>query len=194
MRYKVESQGNLARHGEDFLGRWLTCLVNTVRRSVLLLKVQEVIERLNSGDTLVTLAEEINVCENGLKNALEELEFIYDVLSEGWVFKGITSKCFDSSIFEFVSPKDKITFSVEQLLTLKNLANKQMSDQKTNKCRDELYNKIKGMPDEDMSCTKILIKKSVGHRLDTFANKLKLNESDVLSLALTDFLNRYEIN
>lgn len=150
------------------------------------------VERLNSGDALVNLAEEINVCENGLKKALEELGFIYDVLSEGWVFKGITSKYFDSSMLEFVSSKDKVIFSAEQLLMLKNLANKQMSDQKTNKCRDELYNKIKGMPYEDMYCTKILIKESVGHRLDTFANKLKLNQSDILSLALTDFLDRYE--
>lgn len=30
MRYKVESQGNLAKHGEDFLGRRLNCLVTTV--------------------------------------------------------------------------------------------------------------------------------------------------------------------
>ncbi|MGR5991298.1 hypothetical protein ACT7C6_20630 [Bacillus paranthracis] len=52
------------------------------------MKVQEVVERLNSGDALVNLAEEINVCENGLKNALEELEFIYDVVREEWVFKG----------------------------------------------------------------------------------------------------------
>lgn len=151
------------------------------------------IERLNSGDTLVNLAEEINVCEEGLKNTLEGLEFIYDVLREEWVFQGITSKYFDSSIFEFIPPEDKVTFSVEQLLTLRNFANKQMSDQKNNKCRDELYNKIKGMPDEDMYCTKILIKKSVGHRLDTFANELKLNQSDILSLALTDFLDSYKI-
>lgn len=156
------------------------------------MKVQEVVERLNSGDALVNLAEEINVCENELKNALEELEFIYDVVREEWVFKGIVTKCYDSSIFEFVATKDKVTFSEEQLLTLRNLANKQISDQKTNECRDELYKKIKGMPNEDMYCTKILIKKSVGHRLDTFANKLKLNQSDILSLALMDFLDRYE--
>ncbi|MDM5189889.1 hypothetical protein QUF99_21955 [Bacillus sp. DX4.1] len=122
------------------------------------------------------------------------MEFIYNVLSGEWVFKGIISKYFASSIFEFVPPKDKVIFSVEQLLTLKNLANKQMSDQKTDKCRDELYNRITSMPDEGMYCTNILIKKSVGHRLDTFANKLKLNESDILSLALSDFLDRYEIN
>ncbi|PEK60775.1 hypothetical protein [Bacillus pseudomycoides] len=158
------------------------------------MKVQEVIERLNSGTALVNLAEEINVCENGLKNALEELEFIYDVLSGEWVFKGIISKCFDSSIFEFVPSKDIVIFSTEQLLTLKSLVNKQMNDQKTDKRRDELYNRITSMPDEDMYCTKILIKKSVGHRLDTFSNKLKLNESDILSLALSDFLDRYEIN
>ncbi|MCU5322558.1 hypothetical protein OB976_05810 [Bacillus cereus] len=156
------------------------------------MKVQEVIERLNSGKALVHLAEEINVCENELKNALEELEFIYDVVREEWVFKGITSKYFDSSIFKFVSQIEETDFTSEQVLMLKQIANQHIQEEKIQKLKMEISAEINKLPVEQGIRTKVVINKAIGDRLDAFVSKMKFNKSDLFSLALSDFLDRYE--
>ncbi|MFE9076919.1 hypothetical protein [Bacillus mobilis] len=158
------------------------------------MKVKDVIERLNNGDTLVNLAEEINVCENGLKNALEELEFIYDVLREEWVFKGITSKYFDSSIFKFILRTEETNFTSEQILMLKQIANHHIKEEKIQKLKMEISTEINKLPTEQGVRTKVVINKWIRETLDAFSNQLELRESDIIGVALSHFFDKYKID
>lgn len=158
------------------------------------MKVQEVVERLNSGDALVNLAEELNVCENGLKNALEELEFIYDILREEWAFKGITSKYFDSSIFKFVSRKEETDFTSEQILMLKQIVNHRIKEEKIQKLKMEISTEINKLSAEQGSRTKVVINQGILEKLKDFSSELELRESDIIGVALSHFFDKYSFD
>lgn len=88
--------------------------------------------------------------------------------------------------------KDEIEFTLEQILALKEIANQFINEKENETQRDVLHKRIIKLPNEDMTRKTVVINKAVGDRLDTFASKMKFNKSDILSLALMDFLDRYE--
>ncbi|EJR94664.1 hypothetical protein IKO_05932 [Bacillus cereus VDM034] len=96
----------------------------------------------------------------------------------------------------FDSPKSntegEIKFTSEQILALKEIANQFINEQAEETHRERLHKRIIKLPNEDMTRKTVVINKAVGDRLDAFAGKMKFNKSDILSLALADFLDRYE--
>lgn len=89
--------------------------------------------------------------------------------------------------------KDEIEFTQEQILALKEVANQFINEQAEETHREHLYKRIIKLPNEDMTRKTVVINKALGERLDAFASKMKFNKSDILSLALSDFLDKYEI-
>ncbi|HFK1442258.1 TPA: hypothetical protein ACGXMF_005785 [Bacillus cereus] len=96
----------------------------------------------------------------------------------------------------FNSPNSNINselnFTQEQILALKEIANQFINEQAEETYRERLHKRIIKLPNEDMTRKTVVINKAVGDRLDAFASKMKFNKSDILSLALNDFLDRYE--
>lgn len=86
----------------------------------------------------------------------------------------------------------EIKFTSEQILALKEIANQFINERENETQRDVLHKRIIKLPNETMTRKTVVINKAVGDRLDAFASKMKFNKSDILSLALNDFLDRYE--
>ncbi|MBO1582969.1 hypothetical protein [Bacillus sp. XF8] len=195
MRYKVELKGNLARHSEDI------CLVDGLSsllisyEGVYDVEVQEVTRRLNNGSTLTELAEELAVCENQLKNALRGLGYI--CINGHWTFRGNVGFLFNNKnkeIFEFVSKKEEVNFTSEQILMLKQVADYYIEEKQIQKLKTEISNEINKLPIEQGIREKIMINKGISERLNAFLDKLELRKSDIISLALSDFFSKYEVD
>lgn len=110
--------------------------------------------------------------------------------------KVIKSTQVTSRVSNINSPKSNIKgeseFTSEQILALKEIANQFINEQAEETHRERLHKRIIKLPNEDMTRKTVVINKAVGDRLDVFASKTKFNKSDILSLALADFLDRYE--
>ncbi|MEH6933933.1 hypothetical protein [Bacillus sp. JJ783] len=111
--------------------------------------------------------------------------------------KVITKKQKTSQVSNIDSPKSniegEIQFTSEQILALKEIANQYLNEQAEETHKERIHKRIIKLPNEDMTRKTVVINKAIGDRLDAFAGKMKLNKSDILSLALNDFLDRYEI-
>lgn len=195
MRYKVESQGNLARYGED------SCLVDTSSfllmscKGVCDMKVQEVTRRIDSDSAMKELAEELNVHENQLKNALRELGHTW--VDGRWNFEGNVGLLFknkDKSIFEFVTRTEKTNFTSEQILMLKQIADWHIKEERIQKLKMEISAEINKLPAEQVSRTKVVINKGILEKLHVFSSELELRESDIVSLALSNLFDKYKID
>ncbi|MBH0357251.1 hypothetical protein [Bacillus toyonensis] len=88
--------------------------------------------------------------------------------------------------------KDEIQFTQAEILALKEIANQFIDEQANETHRERLHKRIIKLPNEDMTRKTVVINKAIGERLDAYASKMKFNKSDILSLALADFLDRYE--
>lgn len=195
MCYKVESKGNLARYDEDI------CLAD--RLSILLIscegvcdmKVQEVTRRIDSDSEIKELSEELNVCENQLRNVLKELGHVW--VDGRWEFKGNVGLLFknkDKSIFEFVSQKEEENFTSEQILMLKQIANHYIKEQRVKKLQMEISTEINKLPAEQGIRTKVVINKGILEKLNAFSNELELYESNIIGVALSQFFDKYKID
>ncbi|QWH20950.1 hypothetical protein EXW62_28735 (plasmid) [Bacillus mycoides] len=110
--------------------------------------------------------------------------------------KVITIKQKTSQVSNIDSPKSniegEIQFTSEQISALKEIANQYLNEQAEETHKERIHKRIIKLPNEDMTRKTVVINKAIGDRLDAFAGKMKFNKSDILSLALMDFLERYE--
>lgn len=68
----------------------------------------------------------------------------------------------------------------------------QESPSTTQTNESSLYDRVKQLPQSDKTRKTIVIDRVIGNRLDGFCETERINKSDVLHLALTDFLEKYE--
>lgn len=94
------------------------------------------------------------------------------------------------------SPKgnteDEMQFTQSEISALKEIAKQFISEKDNETHRERLHKRIIKLPNEDMTRKTVVINKAIGDRLDAFTSRMKFNKSDILSLALSDFLDRYE--
>ncbi|MFB5574188.1 hypothetical protein [Bacillus paranthracis] len=86
----------------------------------------------------------------------------------------------------------EIQFTQSEILALKEIAKQFISEKANETHRERIHKRIIKLPNEDMTRKTVVINKAIGDRLDAFASKMKFNKSDILSLALADFLDCYE--
>lgn len=159
------------------------------------MKVQEVTRRINSDSAMKELAEELNVHENQLRNALKELGHTW--VDGRWNFEGNVGLLFknkDKSIFEFVSRTEETNFTSEQVLMLKQIANQHIQEEKIQKLKMEISAEINKLPVEQGIRTKVVIKKGILEKLNVFSKELELREMDIISLALSNLFDKYKID
>ncbi|MGD2278424.1 hypothetical protein [Bacillus wiedmannii] len=111
--------------------------------------------------------------------------------------KVVETQQVDSQHSNTDSPKSNIKgemkFTLEQISALQEIANQYLNDKENETQRDKLHKRIITLPEGKSIRKTVVIHEEVGERLDKFAKAVRFNKSDILSLALMDFLDRYEI-
>jgi len=162
------------------------------------------------------------ISEKPFRNALKEAGYEFrNSGQKGWFFIGEGEEPLDKSIFDYVkssSPKVHTPFTqsnkeftgsnkefmhhspaVHEQFTQneihmikKMLKSWQEVTPTTQTNKQNLYNRIKQLPQNDKTRKTIVIDRVIGKRLDEFCEAERINKSDVLHLALADFLEKYE--
>lgn len=157
------------------------------------------------------------ISEKPLRNVLKQAGYEFqNKVPKGWHYIGEGEPPLHNSIFEYVkqsntkvkdsSPKviqsnlevnsDNIEFirdEVEDLVAMlqewrmnKTAAQLGIQEPKT------VHARIKELPQGDKTRKTIVINKAIGERLDAYCQAEKVNKSDILHLALMDFLDQQE--
>ncbi|MCU4765574.1 hypothetical protein OCF08_26700 [Bacillus cereus] len=110
--------------------------------------------------------------------------------------KVIKSTQVTSQVSNVNSPKSntkgEVEFTLEQISALQEIANQYLHDKENATQRDKLHRRIITLPEGKSIRKTVVIHEDVGKRLDNFAKTMRFNKSDLLSLALSDFFDKYE--
>lgn len=110
--------------------------------------------------------------------------------------KVVETKQVDSQYSNNNSPKSNVKgemkFTLEQISALQEIANQYLHDKENATQRDKLHRRIISLPEGKSIRKTVVIHEEVGERLDKFAKTMRFNKSDILSLALSDFFDKYE--
>ncbi|KZR59369.1 hypothetical protein [Bacillus badius] len=85
-----------------------------------------------------------------------------------------------------------IQFTQNEIKMIKDILKKREVAQQQTQTGDSFYERIRSVPQDDKTRKTIVIDKTIGKRLDDFCANERVNKSDVLYLALIDFLEKYE--
>ncbi|NUC20406.1 hypothetical protein HUC00_28665 [Bacillus mycoides] len=173
-------------------------------------------ELAKKGQTLATVSRDIvGIGSKKLSSILNELGYVHVNEGEkGWHFKGEGQEPLDENILDYVtrrSPKvissntkeDKSNKDVNESNTKVERSSTGFTDEEIQEIRlmleerrnnqtvSALHDRIKQINQDEKTRKTIVLDKQLGERLDKFCKSERVNKSDVLHLAITDFLERY---
>jgi hypothetical protein len=162
------------------------------------------------------------ISEKPLRNALKEAGYEFrNSGQKGWFFIVEGEEPLDKSIFDYVKPSslkvhtpftqsnNKFTESNNEFTTNSPIVHEQFTQDEIHMIKEmlkswqevtsttqtneqSLYSRVKQLPQSDKTRKTIVIDSIIGKRLDGFCEAERINKSDVLYLALVDFLDKYE--
>ena len=149
-----------------------------------------------------------------LASALNAAGYKYSSATpRGWTFVGDSDEPLDKSIFDFVKlksstkkphsqPVPKIVttdshaihgqFTEDEMRAIKEMLKSWKESAPAIEMEPTLHERIKQLPQEDKTRKTIVIDQSIGERFDVFCEAERLNKSDILHLALADFMDKFE--
>lgn len=83
-------------------------------------------------------------------------------------------------------------FTKEELTTLKEMIQEYIQEKRNQTSRDRLHIRIMKLKKEERTRKTVVMSESVAKKFDDFAEKMKFNKSDILELALVDFISSYD--
>jgi metal-responsive CopG/Arc/MetJ family transcriptional regulator len=83
-------------------------------------------------------------------------------------------------------------FTREELTALKEMIQEYIKEKRNQTPRDRLHIRIMKLEKEERTRKTVVISESVAQRFDDFAEKMRFNKSDILELALMDFISSYD--
>ncbi|MBT2757898.1 hypothetical protein J7E71_18595 [Mesobacillus foraminis] len=83
-------------------------------------------------------------------------------------------------------------FTKEELTTLKEMIQEYIQEKRNQTSRDRLHIRIMKLKKEERTRKTVVMSESVAKKFDDFAEKMKFNKSDILELALMDFISSYD--
>ncbi|MFS0639231.1 hypothetical protein AB1K84_25490 [Mesobacillus foraminis] len=89
-------------------------------------------------------------------------------------------------------PFGELQFTKEELTTLKEMIQEYIHEKRNQTSRDRLHIRIMKLQKEERTRKTFVMSESVANKLDDFAEKMKFNKSDILELALMDFIRSYD--
>lgn len=180
--------------------------------------IKSILEALAEGNKAEAIAKEIEgISQKPFLNALREAGYNYsNKAPKGWHYVGEGAEPLDKSIFDYVkrssSPKKnsspvthkEVIPSSNEVTVNSPMFHSQFTDDEVSMIKEMLkswkeaipvgesvHDRIKHLPQGDKTRKTIVIDESIGKRLDNFCGIEKVNKSDVLNLALIDFLEKY---
>ncbi|WP_338368073.1 hypothetical protein, partial [Enterococcus faecium] len=89
-------------------------------------------------------------------------------------------------------PLGEPQFTKEELTTLKEMIQEYIQEKRNQTSRDRLHIRIMKLQKEERTRKTVVMSESVAKKFDDFAEKMKFNKSDILELALVDFIRSYD--
>jgi len=154
------------------------------------------------------------ISKDPLSSALNAAGYKYrSATPRGWAFVGDGDEPLDKSIFDFVKPKslakkshsqpvtEVVTtdshaihgqFTKDEVLAIKEMLKSRQESAPAVEMEPTLHERIKQLPREEMTRKTIVIDQNIGNRFDVFCEAERLNKSDILQLALADFMDKFE--
>ncbi|TCN16907.1 hypothetical protein [Mesobacillus foraminis] len=83
-------------------------------------------------------------------------------------------------------------FTKEELTTLKEMIQEYIQEKRNQTSRDRLHIRIMKLKKEERIRKTVVMSESVAKKFDDFAEKMKFNKSNILELALIDFISSYD--
>lgn len=178
--------------------------------------IRDILERLSNGEKTSEIAKSIDgIGETKFRTALKEAGYLYKQTGKkGWYFQGEGQEPLDHNIFDYVnnrSPKvissnikeeksnkavngsntkvkqSNIGFTEEEIQEIRLM----LEERRNNQTLSPLHERIKQIEQDEKTRKTIVLDKQLGERLDKFCKSERVNKSDVIYLALLDFLERY---
>lgn len=154
------------------------------------------------------------ISEKPLRNGLKQAGYMFqNKVPKGWHYIGEGEQPLHNSIFDYVKQgntkvnRDNIEFTAISPVVHPQFTRDEVEDLvamlqewRMNKAAAQLaiqelktvHARIKALPQGDKTRKTIVIDKTIGERLDAYCQAEKVNKSDILHLALMDFLDRQE--
>lgn len=86
----------------------------------------------------------------------------------------------------------ELKFTSEETAVLKEMIREYMGEKKDQTSRDRLHVRIMKLEKEGRTRKTVVMSDSVAKKFDDFAAKMRFNKSDILELALLDFISSYD--
>lgn len=180
--------------------------------------INSILEALAEGNKAEAIAKELEgISQKPFLNALKEAGYNYsNKAPKGWHYVGEGVEPLNKSIFDYVkrnsSSKKKNSPVIHEEFTPSNnevtvnspMVHSQFTADEVSMIKEMLkswkeavpigesvHDRIKYLSKGDKTRKTIVIDESIGKRLDNFCGIEKVNKSDVLNLALLDFLEKY---
>jgi hypothetical protein len=83
-------------------------------------------------------------------------------------------------------------FTKEEVTTLKEMIQEYIQEKRNQTSRDRLHIRIMKLKKEERIRKTVVMSESVAKKFDDFAEKMKFNKSNILELALIDFISSYD--
>ena len=154
------------------------------------------------------------ISKDPLASALNAAGYKYSSATpRGWTFVGDSNEPLDKSIFDFVKSKSSVKksysqpvpevvttdshvileqFTEDEIRAIKEMLKSWQESAPVIHMEPTLHERIKQLPQEEKTRKTIVIDQSIGDRFDVFCEAERLNKSDILHLALADFMDKFE--
>lgn len=170
------------------------------------MNVHELLERLEQGETMKAIAEEQGTNPKTYQRKLKRLGYAYDRDSRKWSYAGegeapnadltanpntkpvTVTPTVHPKTSEKADTKPLTPDEIKQLRTLLNTAPKVVQPLTNNAT---LHDRIKTLQKGERTRKTIIIRQDISEQLDKFTEQEKVYKSDVLELAIMDFLEKY---
>lgn len=174
--------------------------------------ISEIVERLNDKETLKDVAKELSVGGDKLRKTLNSVGVEYDNHSKAWAFTGEGESPLTTSIVELLnktrtrrSPQKGNTttsevkvfnttkgLTLDEISTLRAIIKQYNETATTLEVDNNLHSRIIQLEADDKPTRKtVFLNKEVASQLDDFAKRNRVNNSDIVELAIMDFIAKY---
>lgn len=174
-------------------------------------------EGVKTGDVAKVIE---GISEKPLRNALKEAGYVFsNKAPKGWRYVGEGVEPLETSIFDYVNRSNSKVNRGNTLVTRSNTAITEISpivhpqftrdevvdlmdmlqewrmknvmkQVEESKVPTQVHERIKLLPQGDKTRKTIVIDRDIGERLDAYCKAERVNKSDILHLAIGDFLNK----
>lgn len=183
--------------------------------------VGEFLDRLERGETVTSISETLGVHRKTLQRRLRKLGYAWDADRLKWRWEGEEDEeprneplietnespsnrqeASRSSRAPKPRPKEKseeinsLPFTLDEIKDLKEMLRQWRAEPETAVCSEgDLVKKIEQIRNSGNEKVRktIVIDQEIGDRFDEYAEKTRLNKSDLLHLALEELMNKYRL-